>query len=1139
MRQTAAIVTLEIIGGILLLAIAGAVALAYMLSRGPVELSLFKGEVEDALVAARDGRDVNIDRLALQWSPADRRVIFAANGLKLADNDGQLAGEAEQAVITLDAGSLIFGRVEVTETQLRNGWADVRNISPTEWTFAGEPLPEFEARTLPDTPEGWLVLSNSTLANLLEGLKQSRASNTFEVAAFENMELRFFDQAGDIMAVMDEARGRFDQTGSGLEATLSGSGEGIGLPGDLTTSLSIPEGYTTLDFEIGITNWSIGDLANRLGAGVSLVAGFPADITIGLSYKEGEGIAALSLAADAEAGNITLAGRDFDFETLRFDAAYSPSDDRLTYTDLAIETERADGVFSGWIDGLVREDETITFDLSSESASLDFTPYFPDVWDLDSVALQGTLDMETTAVSLSSYTVGTRGIEFAGAADMMPVSDPEEGELPFQITSQGEAEGTITKQQVLAFWPETLGAGARNFAQSRVLDGRVTAASYRLELKRDSFAEGFLRDEDLTVRFFIEDAAVKFLDDLPPVTDAIGSGRLTGNGLQVQLSEGRYDGWVLSEGSVHFPKFNPKGELFRVSAKGQGPLVNVMRNIAGSRLMRDNPDALDPERFSGDAVAAIELLRPALDDVPVEDMQISVKAQVTDGILADALPGLDLTDMRVDVSLENMRLVMTGFGDLGPAPVQFTWRDEFNDGGDTADLSASAFVSPDFLNRFGVVGRAYVSEDIPVELQAQVAADGVSKVEVGFELQQSRVDISEIGYIKPVGEPARATLSYDAKSETNASTFRFLSEKARFDGDVVLTKAGRLQSLDVREAFHDGFMDVSGSVRREQNGKLVSELNGAFLDASAFFGDFASMGGNATGISLPIVLTANLDTLRLRSGLDLEDASLSFISAETGVREVRADGTIETGGQMSAVYTGPTVEDPARISLDSDDAGFFMRALLRQDFLTGGSLSLNGDLARGSDPARLQLELSDVRMRDAPFLTQVLSLASLRGLADTLSGEGVLFTDISVPVAVQSGRFVIEGARANGPALGLTLNGWFEQETDEIRLSGVLVPSFGMNSMLGGVPVIGDLFVGREGEGIFSLTYSVRGTTDRAQVAVNPLSAVTPGILRRIFENPADTSIPEGIPVDPDKTPPAPPMPDAEFIAPAPGSETN
>ena len=122
-RQTAAVITFEIVGGVLLLAIAAAAALAFMLARGPVELNLFKGEIERALVEARDGRDVDIERLTLQWSPADRRMIIAADNLKLADNDGQLAAEAEEAVITLDAGSLIFGRAEVIEVKLRNGWA--------------------------------------------------------------------------------------------------------------------------------------------------------------------------------------------------------------------------------------------------------------------------------------------------------------------------------------------------------------------------------------------------------------------------------------------------------------------------------------------------------------------------------------------------------------------------------------------------------------------------------------------------------------------------------------------------------------------------------------------------------------------------------------------------------------------------------------------------------------------------------------------------------------------------------------------------------------------------------------------------------------------------------------------------------
>ena len=65
------------------------------------------------------------------------------------------------------------------------------------------------------------------------------------------------------------------------------------------------------------------------------------------------------------------------------------------------------------------------------------------------------------------------------------------------------------------------------------------------------------------------------------------------------------------------------------------------------------------------------------------------------------------------------------------------------------------------------------------------------------------------------------------------------------------------------------------------------------------------------------------------------------------------------------------------------------------------------------------------------------------------------------------------------------------------------------NPALGDIPLFGALVVGRDGEGIFSLTYSVRGSIDEARVSINPLSAATPGILRRIFENPSDTNIPE------------------------------
>ena len=243
-----------------------------------------------------------------------------------------------------------------------------------------------------------------------------------------------------------------------------------------------------------------------------------------------------------------------------------------------------------------------------------------------------------------------------------------------------------------------------------------------------------------------------------------------------------------------------------------------------------------------------------------------------------------------------------------------------------------------------------------------------------------------------------------------------------------------------------------------------------------------------------------------------------------------------SGGEAAAVAEfakafDATGKDGATLHVVSGDAGFMAGAFLGVDFLEGGKLELDGKLPTGDRPAKFDIAVTDARMRNAPFLTQILSLASLRGLADTLSGEGVLFSRIDVPLTVAGDRYVVTGAKAQGPALGLTANGFVEPKDGKIEFDGVLVPSFGMNSALKPIPIIGDLIVGRDGEGVFSLTYAIRGTMEKANVSVNPLSALAPGVIRRIFENPSDTKIPEAKTRPPDEPIPSelPPIPDEEF----------
>jgi uncharacterized protein YhdP len=131
-------------------------------------------------------------------------------------------------------------------------------------------------------------------------------------------------------------------------------------------------------------------------------------------------------------------------------------------------------------------------------------------------------------------------------------------------------------------------------------------------------------------------------------------------------------------------------------------------------------------------------------------------------------------------------------------------------------------------------------------------------------------------------------------------------------------------------------------------------------------------------------------------------------------------------------------------------------------------------------------------------------------MADLLNGDGISFVRFEAPFALQNGRLDIEHARAFGPALGITLEGGLDRENSQVEFRGTLVPAYTLNSVLGNIPLLGNLLVGREGEGIFAITYAVNGPLSEPKVTVNPLSALAPGFLRSIVSGNVKPS--DGVP---------------------------
>src|SRR5262249_14082707 len=101
---------------------------------------------------------------------------------------------------------------------------------------------------------------------------------------------------------------------------------------------------------------------------------------------------------------------------------------------------------------------------------------------------------------------------------------------------------------------------------------------------------------------------------------------------------------------------------------------------------------------------------------------------------------------------------------------------------------------------------------------------------------------------------------------------------------------------------------------------------------------------------------------------------------------------------------------------------------------------------------------------------------------------------------VGHGQFVMHNAVINGPLVSANLRGKVDFRAQTLDLGGTYVPMSDLMRVPAQIPVFGPLLTGPRGEGGFGMTFAIQGSMARPQVIMNPLSLITPGILREIFQ---------------------------------------
>ncbi len=150
--------------------------------------------------------------------------------------------------------------------------------------------------------------------------------------------------------------------------------------------------------------------------------------------------------------------------------------------------------------------------------------------------------------------------------------------------------------------------------------------------------------------------------------------------------------------------------------------------------------------------------------------------------------------------------------------------------------------------------------------------------------------------------------------------------------------------------------------------------------------------------------------------------------------------------------------------------------------------------------SKSKLKINDFKLKEVPALTKILTLASLQGIADLLTGEGIRFEDFEMNFENKKNLMTINEIYSIGPAISILMEGYIEGK-NLVSLRGTLVPATTINKAIGKIPILGEILVGKKtGEGVFGVSFKIKGHPKKLKTTVNPIKTLAPRFITRTLE---------------------------------------
>jgi hypothetical protein len=318
-----------------------------------------------------------------------------------------------------------------------------------------------------------------------------------------------------------------------------------------------------------------------------------------------------------------------------------------------------------------------------------------------------------------------------------------------------------------------------------------------------------------------------------------------------------------------------------------------------------------------------------------------------------------------------------------------------------------------------------------------------------------------------------------------------------FTGTAKLNENYGLAEADITKLSLRKGDSLSVKLTRNKSGYGVA-ARGSSFDLRGFLAHLKDVADNGSN-SADVTIDAKVDRVIGFNQSTIDNATLGVTTSDGTVTRLAFSGTIE---ETPVNITYSDTDDGATLVATSADAGAVLRFMDVYSKFSGGTLRMVGRRNGPTGPLAGTFEIADFTVVNEPAMQKVVATKTQgpNPVPTGFDSTRVHFNRLVANYSKNGSIIAISDALLRGAAVGATFGGRIDLSNSRVNITGTYLPAYALNNFFGKIPILGLAFGGGSQGGLIGVTFKIDGTMSEPRFFINPLSAVAPGIFRKIFE---------------------------------------